>query len=119
MKKYEGAPVTCTLEGIEKGMYEEGFRWFEALFEDWDIRGKDPAEFRREWGDMSISELKQAVANSHFPLVNTETQVILDGLLESEDTLSGEILEKAWAAWEAGLVFSYKLTMGVINDRLS
>lgn len=107
--------MTCTLEGIEKGMYEEGFRWFGALFEDWDIRGKDPAEFHREWGDMNISELKQAVANSHVPLVNTETQVLLDSLQESEDTLSGEILEKAWAAWEAGLVYGHRITMNVLR----
>lgn len=119
MKDYKDDPVTCTLEGLERGMYEEGFRWFEALFEDWDARGKDPDEFRREWGGMGVGELKQAVANSHYPLVNVETQVVLDSLQESEDTLSGEMLEKAWGAWEAGLIYSYKLTMEVIDDRLS
>lgn len=111
--------VTDVLSGIEAGMYEEGFRWMEAIADDWDMRSRPAAEFIQEWGGLTFEELKQIVTNSTIPCTSEEAELVLKGLLESPDPIAGKMLDKAWKAWEEGLWYGYACTMEFIEDRLA
>ena len=110
--------VSDVVSGLEAGMYEEGFRWMEAISDDWDMRSGSAAEFVQKWGGLTFPELKQIVVNSNTALTSDETELILDTLYASEDDRSGDILDKAWKAWEDGLWYGYACTMQFVKDRL-
>ena len=110
--------VTDVVSGLEAGMYEEGFQWMEAIADDWDMRSRPAAEFIQEWGGLTLPELKQIVANSTLPCTSDETGLILEGLYNSTDSIAGDILDKAWKAWEEGLWYGYACVMQFIEDRL-
>lgn len=114
-KTYE---VTDVVSGLEAGMYEEGFQWMEAIADDWDMRSRPAAEFVQKWGGLTLPELKQIVVNSNTALTSDETELILDALYASEDDRSGDILDKAWKAWEDGLWYGYACVMQFVEDRL-
>lgn len=110
--------VADVLSGLEAGMYEEGFRWMEAIADDWDMSSEPAAEFIQEWGGLNFEELKQIAVNSDTALTSEEADLVLKGLLESPDPLSGKMLDKAWKAWEEGLWYGYACTMEFVKDRL-
>lgn len=111
--------VSYVLEGLKRGMLEEGFRWFEAIYEDWDMRGGDPSEFKKEWGGMSIVELRQAIQNSNtVPLVTEEAIAVVMGLALNDDPVAEKVLVELWKAWEEGMMSAYECTIQIIEDLL-
>lgn len=59
--------VGCAGDGLEQGMYAEGFRYFGGLFNDWNRLQKDHREFCARWCWVDWNEIKRYASEGMSP----------------------------------------------------